>query len=174
MDEDEWTDHNFGTSANELASSDDVSDIRYEWKIVKIFTSESQYLWPRFQYFYSDSEEEEEEENDEFAQALDIPTLDNNESLEFTRRFPSTSLPASPLTETPHRKNSGPNSHSLVINNVSRKILRDDETESSPSDDSAEHISYHEFESEGNTMKLVFYRLKLLVNYTIFSFNRWR
>lgn len=28
MDEDEWTDHNFGTSANELASSDDVSDIR--------------------------------------------------------------------------------------------------------------------------------------------------
>lgn len=28
MDEDEWTDHNFGTSANELASSDDVSDVR--------------------------------------------------------------------------------------------------------------------------------------------------
>lgn len=28
MDEDEWTDHNFGTSANELASSDDISDIR--------------------------------------------------------------------------------------------------------------------------------------------------
>lgn len=28
MDEDEWTDHNFGTSANELASSDDVSDLR--------------------------------------------------------------------------------------------------------------------------------------------------
>ena len=28
MDEDEWTDHNFGTSANELASSDDVSNIR--------------------------------------------------------------------------------------------------------------------------------------------------
>lgn len=29
MDEEEWTDHNFGTSANELASSDDVSDLRY-------------------------------------------------------------------------------------------------------------------------------------------------
>lgn len=29
MDEDEWTDHNFGTSANELASSDDVSDLRF-------------------------------------------------------------------------------------------------------------------------------------------------
>ena len=28
MDEDEWTDHNFGTSANELASSDEASNVR--------------------------------------------------------------------------------------------------------------------------------------------------
>ncbi|XP_065222209.1 F-actin-monooxygenase Mical isoform X2 [Planococcus citri] len=137
MDEDEWTDHNFGTSANELASSDDVSDI-------------------------SDSEEEEEEENeDEFAQAIDIPALDNNESLEFTRRFSSTSLPASPLTETPHRKNSGPNSHSLIINNVSRKIIPPDESDSSPSDDSAdEHISYCEFESDGVLTNTRYWRQK--------------
>lgn len=105
----------------------------------------------------SDSEEEEEDNEDEFAQALDIPALDTNESLEFTRRFSSTSLPASPLDETPHRKNSGPNSHSLIINNVSRRIIREDESESSPSDDSAEHISYHEFESEGIEF---FFRIK--------------
>ncbi len=33
MDEDEWTDHNFGTSANELASSDDVSDLRFSYNL---------------------------------------------------------------------------------------------------------------------------------------------
>lgn len=34
MDEDEWTDHNFGTSANELASSDDISDLRFFFKYI--------------------------------------------------------------------------------------------------------------------------------------------
>lgn len=37
MDEDEWTDRNFGTSAAE-GSSDDVSDLRYLIKI-KLFLS---------------------------------------------------------------------------------------------------------------------------------------
>lgn len=29
MDEDEWTDRNFGASAAEMGSSDDISDMRY-------------------------------------------------------------------------------------------------------------------------------------------------
>ena len=36
MDEDEWTDRNFGPSAAEMGSSDDISDMRYSKSFFKI------------------------------------------------------------------------------------------------------------------------------------------
>lgn len=104
---------------------------------------------------HSDSEEEEDNE-DEYAQALDIPALDNNESLEFTRRFSSASLPSPTLDTSNHKNAAGVNSHSLIINSGARraKVVNEDDADSDStcSEESVEHISYHEFESEGKAL----------------------
>lgn len=36
MDEDEWTDRNFGASANEMLSSDELSEFRFVNKLLTI------------------------------------------------------------------------------------------------------------------------------------------
>lgn len=86
---------------------------------------------------------EDEEDNDEFAQALDIPALNNNEPVEFAR-FSSVVVPSPKLDEI-RRKSS----RSSVLSKDKAAISNGGDCDTSSSDESSHHISYHEFESEG-------------------------
>lgn len=64
MDEDEWTDKNFGASCAELADSDDESSsLRYQFKFAKFLVSLKQ-------FYYSDTDSDDE---DMFDDALEEP-----------------------------------------------------------------------------------------------------
>uniref|UniRef100_A0A1B6D4D3 F-actin monooxygenase n=1 Tax=Clastoptera arizonana TaxID=38151 RepID=A0A1B6D4D3_9HEMI len=104
MDEDEWTDRNFGASAAE-GSSDEVFDL-------------------------SDSEEEEE-----FAEALDVNVGMTDETIRLAKNWT-------------HKHSQKPNRALEIGNNTDVKKDDDESGSCHDSDDSREHFSYQEYDSE--------------------------
>lgn len=96
---------------------------------------------------YSDSDGDD----GEYVPATEIPESPDD-SLEFTRRFPSSSLPSVAIKPISRQ-----NSYSGAHNANEDGTFDDDDSESSRSEDeSSPRITYHEFDSEGKNFPSFF------------------